>query len=60
MQLLQDWVVRGGIVDWEILRDAYVIDDSVDPPIYGFSVQYAPNMAWDDLVRAGRLRNGQV
>ena len=60
MQPKQDWVVRGGIADWETLQDAYVIDDRVDPPVYGFSVQYAPDMNWDQLVRAGQLRNGQV
>jgi hypothetical protein len=28
-----DWVVRGGVANWEDLRDAYVIDDRVDPPV---------------------------
>jgi hypothetical protein len=57
---MTDWVVRGGIADWENLRDAYIIDRRVAPPVFGFSVQYAPNMAWEDLVQAGRIPNGKV
>lgn len=34
---MSDWVVRGGIADWENLRDAYIIDRRMAPPVFGFS-----------------------
>jgi len=55
-----DWVVRGGTADWQVLQGAYLIDTRVAPPIFGFSVQYAPGITWEDLVRAGNIPNGQV
>ena len=60
MQPAFDWVVRGGVADWQALQKAYVIDENVTPPVYGFSVQYAPGIAWEELTRTGNIQNGKV
>lgn len=58
--MVSDWVVRGGTAEPALLQKAYVIDEDIDPPVFGFSVQYAPDIPWEALTQAGRLRNGKV
>lgn len=53
------WVVRGGLATARSLVDGYEEHGAV-PGLFGFSVQFAPNIEVDELARAGKIRNGQI
>ena len=56
---MQDWVVRAGKANWQDLIAAYQPDPNV-LGVYGFSVQYGSNLAWEDLARAGQFPHKSV
>ncbi len=56
--LTPDWVVRAGVANWHDLQRGYTYDRRGQ--VYGFSVQYAPGVAWQDLARAGQFQHAQV
>ena len=54
-----EWVLRAGEAKAVDLIKGYTEHRAVQG-LDGFSVQYAPGIAWQELARAGRLPNGQV
>jgi hypothetical protein len=57
--MISDWVVRGGVAQWQDLIAAYRPDPNVQG-IYGFSVQYASGVPWEDLARAASFPHSKV
>ncbi len=54
-----NWVVRAGIANWQDLVRAYQLDQNV-AGVFGFSVQYAPDLPWEDLARAGQFPHPKI
>ena len=52
------WVVRAGRADWRDLQAAYTYDRRVK--VYGFSVQFAAGVSWQELVRLGQFPHTTV
>lgn len=57
--MASDWIVRAGVANWQDLITAYRLDPNV-AGVYGFSVQYASGMPWQDLARAGQFPHSRV
>jgi hypothetical protein len=55
---VSQWVVRAGVANWQDLKRAYGYDRRAK--VYGFSVQYAPGVSWQDLARAGNFPHPMI